>query len=284
MRTIAELENKLTEYCLEDNLENIFIKVKNNSTEYHLINCRNSKIDHEINEIPIINLNKMSYKRCCIKDYTDLIESITSKQIKNILYFINKCDEFNNELKNNINKNDLEKQVISFFSYIKENAEYLTNYYDLYIVNINIKVDLFYKNTIDNAKKFIKEKIRSKSNIDFITKKYNLVECDQKLILTTKNKQNKSDMFIANYDNENEIVETLAILFDFLEEDKEIIIIPLWAYNLVIAIFPNYFNEIYYDTDNNAHEIASKLYKESNSNDLFYSYKEAYKTAVKIDK
>jgi hypothetical protein len=159
----------------------------------------------------------------------------------------------------------------------------LNAFYNKNKLSLNEKTILFYNDCADNALKFINEEIRSNTNKEIIAKKYNLIDYENKLLLTTKNNMVSYNFSADDIDNYN-LVESLAILYGFIGDNKDIIIIPFWVYKLISKNISNYFNEIYFDIENSAHEIAGKLYKESNYSDLYYSYKEAYNAAIAVDR
>ena len=284
MRVITELKEKITKYCYDDDFDAIFLSLKHNSEEFHLISCNKSVIRNNINEIPISYLEKIdNYKNCCIKEYSDLYGSIIPKKVDIKLSFIKQCTDLNEALKYNLRIVDLEEQIVSYYNFIIESLDNLNAFYNKNKLSLNENTILFYNDCVNNALKFINEEIRSEINKGIIAKKYNINDYDNKLLLTTKNNTVSYNFSADDIDNYN-LIESLAILYGFIGDNKEIIIIPFWVYKLITKNISNYFNEIYFDIENSAHEIAGKLYKESNYSDLYYSYKEAYNAAIAVDK
>jgi len=285
MRVITELKEKIAEYCYDDDYDAIYFSLKHNSEEFHLITCKKNIIENNITDIPISYLEKIkNHNSCCIKDYTDLYGSIIPKKVDTKLLFIKECEELNEALKDELRIDNLEEQIIDYYLYINESMEKLKNYYNKNNLVLNEKTKLFYNDCINNANKFISEKIRCKINKDIIAKKHKENFYENKSLLTTKNKQEIiKNISFDNIEYYNQ-VESLAILYNFIEDNKDIIIIPEWVYRIITNIIPNYFNEVYYDINSRVHEIANKLYKESDSSDLYNSYKEAYKAAIAVDR
>jgi hypothetical protein len=285
MRVITELKEKIAEYCYDDDYDAIFFSLKHNSEEFHLITCKKNIIENKITDIPISYLEKIKNNNsCCIKDYKDLYGSIIPKKVDTKLIFIKECEELNEALKVELRIDNLEEQIIDYYHYINESMEKLNNYYNKNNLVLNEKTKLFYNDCINNANKFISEKIRCKNNKEIIAKKHKKNFYENKSLLTTKNKQEIiNNISFDNIDYYNQ-VESLAILYNFIDENKDIIIIPEWVYKIITKIIPNYFNEAYYDINSRVHEIANKLYKESDSSDLYNSYKEAYKAAIAVDR
>lgn len=281
MRVVETLLSKILELDNDFDLLKLKFSLQYDENTIHLLTCNKSKINNKITDLTIKDIQNKNNCEYCIKDYNDLIESISPKYIYNLLSFDNIIIKLMENLQKDfiINKNTLAFDIIEEIEFINAELINLTKVY-LKINTKDQKLNKMYKDIIIIADNYIRNIIASER-----VKKELFVQREQKggfdinrEVISTYNPisyQNNNNSY-----EYNEYIHALELIYlGYKDSSKKVVLLPNWVYNQIKIYKPKQLGEKYYDIDNKAHEIAKKLFEESVDDEMYSDYKEAYKAS-----